>query len=249
MTGVSFTLAFVAHALVLLFPSSSPERTGLNRRADRSRIHESGIRIAPDNLPPSGSHVMFPTAAVPAFVTAGSSFTVLSSQPVSGIKARGTLACQHCILETEPCHRMSVVWACPVRTSPECDEGVYDLEIKSSNFNELHRASLRIVSSEGPLVMVITADHQLQDPTWRRGKRKTPGRHNNVIITRQEISEISAIAPDVAIHLGDLIFGAQPREELKQALDLWNRRDFAMNFLPGNHDGYALYDVRLPALM
>ncbi len=205
-----------------------------------------GIRMSPDNLP-AKRKILFPVPQVPAFVMAGDSFEVLASSPVTSLSARGVLPCQRCPLNIGECRRVSArMWSCAVKTSARCSEGVYALEIKSNDFNVLQRLSLRVVPRGRPLTMVLTADHQLQDPTWRKGRRKTPGPHDNILITKQEIDEISAIAPDVAIHLGDLIFGARPRKELQEGIKLWNSRDFAMTFLPGNHDGYALYDVTIP---
>ncbi|MBU1238083.1 metallophosphoesterase, partial [Myxococcota bacterium] len=107
----------------------------------------------------------------------------------------------------------------------------------------------------GDFSILLYSDHQLRDPSWKvfngqKAPTEFPKRgesETNIAMTRQVFQEIELRDPDMVIHLGDLLFGLEFPQEYQHALDTWGNARFATWFIPGNHDGYATYSLRIPS--
>jgi 3',5'-cyclic AMP phosphodiesterase CpdA len=100
----------------------------------------------------------------------------------------------------------------------------------------------------------LIADHQLWDPSYKLKGREVnagayPGRKNNgetnQAIATQAFDELRLHDPDFTIHLGDLIFGLNFHREYAEAYELLRDARVPLYAVPGNHDGYAIYTLRL----
>jgi 3',5'-cyclic AMP phosphodiesterase CpdA len=99
---------------------------------------------------------------------------------------------------------------------------------------------------------VLIGDHQLKDPSTQfggadlnNGSYPRLGENDAESMFIQQISEISYLDPDFILHVGDLVFGVDFREEYLSTLRLWWSRQLATYLVPGNHDGLALYELAL----
>lgn len=119
-------------------------------------------------------------------------------------------------------------------------------------------AAVRTLGMKHPdsFTLLLYSDHQLRDPSWKvlngfKGSKAFP-RHGeeklNRSITRQQLEEIRLLDPDYTIHLGDLIFGLEFTEEYPMVYDIWSKSVVPSYFIPGNHDAYATYSLKLPSL-
>jgi len=102
------------------------------------------------------------------------------------------------------------------------------------------------------LRLVAIADTQLADPsTELSGAALNSGswprccEDDAESMFSQQVREISFWDPDLVLYLGDLVFGVDYRREYRQTLRRWWSRPLAAWFLPGNHDGMALYRLAL----
>jgi 3',5'-cyclic AMP phosphodiesterase CpdA len=105
---------------------------------------------------------------------------------------------------------------------------------------------------EGKFRFVVIGDSQLRDPTTRFSggdlnngcyPRRGDSAAESMLI--QQIQEMSFLDPDFIIHVGDLVYGLDYREEYPQTLALWWARPLPTFLVPGNHDALALYELAL----
>lgn len=116
--------------------------------------------------------------------------------------------------------------------------------------------AVRLLGAPGapgqPIRIAVVADHQLRDPSTEfadadRNNKSYPHRGDSAAedMLLQQVGELAFRDPDFVLHLGDLVFGTDYRRELPEALSLWWTRPLATFFVPGNHDGMALYELAL----
>ena len=116
--------------------------------------------------------------------------------------------------------------------------------------------TLAAMSGDGTFTFAVLADHQLLDPSWEigdtalaPGSRPTHGeKRANLAMTEQIFSELRLLDPDMVVHLGDLLFGLKYPEEYESMFRRIAKSRLVANYIPGNHDAYATYSVRLPDL-
>ncbi|MBU1241886.1 metallophosphoesterase [Myxococcota bacterium] len=109
---------------------------------------------------------------------------------------------------------------------------------------------------DGPFRFAVMTDHQLLDPSWEigdtalaPGKRPSYGEKKaNLVMTEQIFSELRLLDPDMVVHLGDLLFGLKFPEEYESMFRRIAKSRLVSYYIPGNHDAYATYSVRLPDL-
>lgn len=107
-----------------------------------------------------------------------------------------------------------------------------------------------------PFRFAVMTDHQLLDPSWELGdtaqapsKRPWHGEKKaNLAMTEQIFRELGLLDPDMVVHLGDLLFGLKFPEEYAAMYRRVAGSRLVGFYIPGNHDGYATYSVRLPEL-
>ena len=141
-----------------------------------------------------------------------------------------------------------------VRVPARAPRAVYDLEVAGPQVRDTQPNAVRVYGvARGQFRFGVIADHQLWDPSWkmqpgdrnagdypRRGERE-----GNRAMARQELAELGFFDPEFVVHAGDLIFGLELAKEYEEAWRLWKEASFASFMLPGNHDAYATYGVRL----
>lgn len=130
----------------------------------------------------------------------------------------------------------------------------FHLEVKPQGRRTTGQPSaVRVVARQArDFDFVIFADHQLRDPTalYAKGDLNTraypgAGKKDRIrAIAEQGFREAAFLDPEFALHLGDLVFGVDYHQEMAQAWELMAGKRFAMFAIPGNHDGYALYDLK-----
>jgi hypothetical protein len=113
----------------------------------------------------------------------------------------------------------------------------------------------RVLGAAGDLGrfrFVVIGDSQLRDPTTRfsggdlnNGSYPRRGANDAESMLIQQLQEISFLDPDFVIHVGDLVYGIDYREEYPDTLALWWARPLPTFLVPGNHDALALYELAL----
>ncbi len=130
----------------------------------------------------------------------------------------------------------------------------YHMEVQGPGglFGQRVHAVRLLGACRDELRLAVIADHQLRDPTSElggadrnNGTYPRRGRTAAESMLLQEVDELALRDPDLVLHLGDLVFGTDYREELAATLRAWWRRPLASYMVPGNHDGMALYALRL----
>ncbi len=109
---------------------------------------------------------------------------------------------------------------------------------------------------DAPFRFAVMTDHQLLDPSWEVGdtahapaKRPWHGEKKaNLAMTEQIFRELGLLDPDMVVHLGDLLFGLKFPEEYAAMFRRISKSRLVSFYIPGNHDAYATYSVRLPEL-
>ncbi len=131
---------------------------------------------------------------------------------------------------------------------------VYDLRVEASGLDEVAPRAVRVYGGFDPeFRVVVVADHQLWDPSWvtsgaaqrHAGDFPRQDKDANRAMLRQQLDEIALLDPDFVLYPGDLVFGLDYIRENDEIRALWRRAGFATFIVPGNHDGYAGYEVRL----
>jgi 3',5'-cyclic AMP phosphodiesterase CpdA len=106
----------------------------------------------------------------------------------------------------------------------------------------------------GRFRFVVIGDSQLRDPSTRfsggdlnNGSYPHRGDNDAESMLIQQVREMAFLDPDFVIHVGDLLYGLDYREEYPETLSLWWGRPLSTFVVPGNHDAMALYDLALKA--
>ncbi len=141
------------------------------------------------------------------------------------------------------------------RLAPDSPSDVYHLVVRGPG--GLKDSQPRAVRIFCPIpkrfTIALLSDHQLWDPSWKvsSGLRAAKGwpdwgqADDNKRITLQEFHELELIDPAFVLYPGDLLFGLDYRKEYVSMYEWWKNRRLATFMVPGNHDGYARYTVRL----
>ncbi len=133
---------------------------------------------------------------------------------------------------------------------------VYDLRLVAPGIDDNQPNAVRVHGPSEPerFRFVVATDHQLWDPSYtllgramhsRSFPAQADAKRLNEAITRQGLDEIKLLDPAFVLHTGDLIFGLDFTAEYKQARGELLRARLPIFAIPGNHDGYAIYTVRL----
>lgn len=142
------------------------------------------------------------------------------------------------------------------RLPPTLPRETFDLAIGLPHgATEVQRRAVRgLLAPPGSPRLAVMTDHQLRDATpgasrGRRNARAYPTRgetRETYALTRQIQHELDLHDPDVALHLGDLVFGLDYAAEYPEVLGLLASDGPATFMTPGNHDAFARYglDVR-----
>ncbi|MCK5797042.1 MAG: metallophosphoesterase, partial [Deltaproteobacteria bacterium] len=133
---------------------------------------------------------------------------------------------------------------------------VYELRLVAPGIDESQPNAVRVYGGReaNRFRFVVMTDHQLWDPSYALfGRALNSGaypkrpktRQLNASITRQGFDEVSLLDPAFVLYTGDLIFGLDFTAEYRQAREELRRSRLPIFAVPGNHDGYAVYTVRL----
>jgi hypothetical protein len=133
---------------------------------------------------------------------------------------------------------------------------VYSLRIVAPGIDDSQPNAVRVHGASEPerFRFVVMTDHQLWDPSFALKGRalhsksfpaQAGAKKLNEAITRQGFDEIKLLDPAFVLHTGDLIFGLDFTAEYQQARRELVRARLPVFAIPGNHDGYAIYTVRL----
>jgi len=210
-------------------------------------------------------HIVYPTLGFPALVPYGGELEILvRTARESGSVAdwRGAVRAG----EEGPRYPMTMLAASydpaidairlRAAVPARAPRDVYDLELGGPGglFDTQPRA-VRIYGSPGAgFRFALMADHQLWDPSWKQklgDQHARPGyprrgeKDANRAIERQVRHELSLLDPDFVLDAGDLVFGLDYGAEYDEFYNLMRKSGFASFAVPGNHDGYAIYDVHL----
>ena len=115
------------------------------------------------------------------------------------------------------------------------------------------RAVRVLGKKDGSLKFVVLSDHQFWDPSWKlQGRKRNSGayprrgqKEENKAITYQIIKEIELLDPDFVLYTGDFLFGLDYRKEYAEMWDWWHQNRMTTFMVPGNHDAYANYELRI----
>jgi hypothetical protein len=132
---------------------------------------------------------------------------------------------------------------------------LYDLHVMGPGVADRQPSAVRIYGGGPPdrFRFGVVSDHQLWDPSYRISGRalnaglyprreKTPA---NLAAAGQGLAELALQDPDFVLHLGDLSFGLDFQREVPEGRELLVGSRIPVFAIPGNHDGYADYVVRL----
>lgn len=132
---------------------------------------------------------------------------------------------------------------------------VYHLRVRGPDgLDDRQPRAVRVYGRLGKTFRVVAmADHQLWDPSYKvRPGAKNNGsfpsrgqKEANKRITLQGIREVELLDPEMVLYLGDFLFGLDYRKEYPEMWQWWHQNRFATFMVPGNHDAYARYRLRL----
>ena len=202
---------------------------------------------------PARSHVgavVHPTLGFPALVPYGGEVTIWLRGPAEGWKAQlrspDGVVYPVKVIEASGDHLR-------VRISARAPRDVYDLELERAGAREKQPRAVRIYGAAGEAVrFALMADHQLWDPSWkqragdqharvypRRGEKDA-----NRAMERQLRAELALRDPDFVLDAGDFVFGLDYATEYEELYAMLAQNGFASFAAPGNHDGYAIYELK-----
>ena len=132
---------------------------------------------------------------------------------------------------------------------------VYDLVVVGPGIDDSQPNAVRLLgdSDAHRFRFAVVTDPQLWDPTSRLGRLHGPGGYpgqtdgakQSLGMTRQVLAELALWDPDFVLGLGDLVFGVNYPDEYGEVRQLLRQSRLPLFAIPGNHDGYAEYVVRL----
>jgi 3',5'-cyclic AMP phosphodiesterase CpdA len=202
---------------------------------------------------PARSHVgavVHPTLGFPALVPYGGEVVIWLRGAAEGWKAQ--LRSQDGVV-----YPARVVEATGdhlrVRISARAPRDVYDLELERAGAKEKQPRAVRIYGAAGDAVrFALMADHQLWDPSWKsrtgdQHARAYPRRGEkdaNRAMERQVRAELALRDPDFVLDAGDFVFGLDYAVEYEELYTMLAQNGFASFAAPGNHDGYAIYELK-----
>ncbi len=139
-----------------------------------------------------------------------------------------------------------------VRAPAAAPRDVYHLRVFGpAGLGGLKIFSVRVLGEEsGDFRFAFIGDSQVRDPStslsggalnsgdWPRCCEDEPES-----MLAQQVQELSFLDPDFVLYAGDLVFGVDYATEFSQTLGHWWSRPLATFFVPGNHDGLALYEL------
>ncbi|MBW2731442.1 MAG: PKD domain-containing protein [Deltaproteobacteria bacterium] len=147
-----------------------------------------------------------------------------------------------------------------VRVPPLVARDVYDVHVVAPGIDERQPNAARVfgTASMERFRFAVVTDHQLWDPSYRiQGRQRNAGLYpgakagtgsgSNLAIAEQGFKELALWDTEFVIHAGDLIFGLDFTREYEQARKLLKRSRLPIFAVPGNHDGYAIYTLKLRA--
>ncbi len=158
-------------------------------------------------------------------------------------------------LRPERVRRRGAFWQLRVRVPLLVAPDVYHLRLRGpAGLRDLQYRAVRVFCpAPKTFRFAVFTDHQLWDPTWKlasglRAARGWPRRgqeHDNKAVTLQEFHELELLDPLFALHLGDLVFGLDYGREYSLIYDWWKFRRLAVFQVPGNHDAYARFTLKI----
>ncbi len=204
-----------------------------------------------------------PSIGFPAVAASGENFAIWSERglekavllPADDCGAPVILALEASEFRLDGRFRRTVA-----RIPAEAPRGVWHLEITWDDGTR--HVEPQAVRTLGPVPesrdfrLAVMTDHQLLDPSWELGdtalapeSRPRYGESMaNAAMTQQIFHELQLLDPDLVVHLGDLLFGLDYTAEYESMLSRIRRSRVASFYIPGNHDAYATYSLRLPDL-
>lgn len=135
---------------------------------------------------------------------------------------------------------------------------VYDVHVVAPGIDDRQSNAVRVFGPKGTekFRFAVISDHQLWDPSYRvKGRQINAGLYpgaktgtgSNEAIAEQGLRELALWDPEFVIHTGDLVFGLDFTREYAQARELLRKARLPLFAVPGNHDGYAIYTLKLRA--
>jgi hypothetical protein len=215
--------------------------------------------------------ILAPTLTFPALSRAGGKLTILVKVRKGPHMARlGGDKVSGWSVELRPAKSQAPArWSCTVTqihdvavgveltvvTPVDLARDVYDVTVVGPGVDDSQPNAVRIYGEKRPerFRLAVITDHQLWDPTFKlKGRALGPGGFpnsegaaDNLAMANQTFAELALWDPDLVLHLGDLVFGVNYPEEYKQAYAVLDRSGLPVYAIPGNHDAYADYVVRL----
>jgi MYXO-CTERM domain-containing protein len=141
-----------------------------------------------------------------------------------------------------------------VRVPARAPRDSYDLQVSGPLVRDTQPNAVRVYGeAKRQFRLAVITDHQLWDPSWKvhpgdRNALDYPRRgepEGNRAISRQELAELALLDPEFVVHSGDLLFGLDFPKEYEEGWRTWKQARFATFMMPGNHDAYVTYGVRL----
>ncbi len=213
--------------------------------------------------------LLAPTITFPTLVTAGGTLSILiraSRGPDGKLRAarsparwevfvlrRGQKPARRCrVLRVTPSgNNLSLQAVAPVHLARD----VYDIRVMGPGVDETQPNAVRVLGNQASdsFSVAMVADHQLWDPSYKLTGRgintglfpRDPKAADNMAITRQGFAELRLLDPDFVINAGDMVFGVDFPKEYEHARAVMRDARLPMFAVPGNHDGYADYVVKL----
>ncbi|MCB9556758.1 MAG: metallophosphoesterase [Deltaproteobacteria bacterium] len=142
-----------------------------------------------------------------------------------------------------------------VRVALDLARDVYDLRVVTRGIDEYQPLAVRVLGRQRGqrFRLAVLSDHQLWDPSYRLSGRELSANlytHEakttaNEAIALQGLHELRLLDPDIVLHSGDLLYGLNYPQEYDEVYRLLRRARLPMLAVPGNHDAYAIYTVKL----
>ncbi|MDA3864913.1 MAG: metallophosphoesterase [Deltaproteobacteria bacterium] len=215
-------------------------------------------------------NLLSPTLGHPAVVTSGKRFAIWTAKKPTQITLIPANECLDDYIikkfssKAYKLKPQQVLYRTVAFTPQNLPRGTYHLKITlfsktNKNIETREPNAVRNLGHFNPheqsFSILLFSDHQLRDPSWKlQNGLKAPAsfpHHDqdkeNLSIAYQGLAEIRLLNPDFTVHLGDLLFGLDFAEEYQEAFDLFSRSGFSTFMIPGNHDGYAKYNINLPS--
>jgi hypothetical protein len=218
-------------------------------------------------LHPRITRIIYPTLGLPSLCTSGGSFEVW----VRGAWSVDPKAWRVTLSTDETPDAGPTLDLVPAEVAMDAKSGVtrlrltlpgsavrevYDLRVFGpAGLADVQPRAVRVTGEpSGEFRFALMSDHQLWDPSWKVGgpNERNPGdypkrgeKDENRSAARQGWHELELLDPEFVLYGGDLVFGLDYPAETDEAYRMWSKNRFATFFVPGNHDAYARYELRL----